>query len=110
MSGRREERDSGQGGLGFLSTIREALDDVIAEAREKGEMSAERAREAVRGAMGRARDVAGDRLDLATRQELHELKDQIAELKVRLGNLERRSAQDPQTGPWRPEEAGPGME
>jgi polyhydroxyalkanoate synthesis regulator phasin len=107
MSGARDDRDGG--GLGILSTIREALDEVIAEAREKGGMSAERAREAVRGAMSRARDVAGERLDLATRQELQEVKDLVAELKVRLENLERRSAQDPAAGPSRPQGTGPSM-
>jgi polyhydroxyalkanoate synthesis regulator phasin len=109
MSGRGEERDGGREGLGILSTLREAIADVIAEAREKGGMSAERAREAVRGAMSRARDVAGERLDLATRQELQDLKDLVAELKVRLENLERRSAQDPAAGPSRSQGAGPSM-
>jgi polyhydroxyalkanoate synthesis regulator phasin len=105
MSGQREDRD-GREGVGILSTIREALDEVIAEAREKGGVSAERAREAVRGAMAKARDVAGDRLDLATRQELQEVRDGLAELKVRLENLERRSSQDPAAGPTRPGGAG----
>ena len=107
MSGRREDRDGGREGLGMLSTIREALDEVIAEAREKGGVSAERAREALRNAVVKARDVAGDRLDLATRQELQEVRDALAELKVRLENLERRSAQDAAAGPARPEGAGP---
>jgi polyhydroxyalkanoate synthesis regulator phasin len=109
MSGRGEERDGGREGLGILATIREAIDEVIAEAREKGGMSADRARDAVRGAMARARDAAGERLDLVTREELTEVKDQVAELKVRLENLERRSAQDPSAGPSRSQGAGPGM-
>lgn len=109
MSGRGEERDGGREGLGILSTIREAIDEVIAEARERGGLSADRARDAVLGAMARARDAAGERLDLATREELKEVRDQVAELKVRLENLERRSAQDPSAGLSRSQGGGPGI-
>ena len=102
----RDRRETGREGLGILSTLKDALEEVMAEARDKGGLSAEKAREAVRGAMSKARDAAGEareRLDLVTHQDLQQLREAVDELKVRLENLERRSAQDPMTGPSRPE-------
>ena len=105
----RDRKDAGREGLGILSTLKEALDEAIAEARDKGGMSADRAREAVRGAVSRAKDAAGEareRLDLVTHQDLAELRASLDELKVRLENLERRTSQDPMAGPSRPESGG----
>jgi polyhydroxyalkanoate synthesis regulator phasin len=96
-----ERRDSGREGIGILSTLREALDEVINEARDKGGMNAERAREAMKVAMNRARvaaEEARERLDFATEQDVQELRDAVAELKVRLENLERRMPQDASAG------------
>ena len=47
---------------------------------------------------------ARERLDFVSRKDFDQLKDQLAELKVRLENLERRAAQAPDAGPARPEE------
>jgi len=110
MSDERDRREEGdreerRDGLGILSTLREVLDEIIAEARDKGGISADRARDAVRDALTRARGAAGEareRLDFASQQELHELRDTVQELRVRLENLERRSAQDPSAGASRP--------
>jgi hypothetical protein len=107
----RDRKEGGQAGLGILSTLKDALDEVLAEAREKGGTGAGKAREAVRGTMARARDMAEEakeRLDFASRQELEDVRNALAELKVRLENLERRTAQDPMAGPSRPESGGAG--
>jgi len=109
--GGSEGREGLKQGLGVLSALKDALEETIAEARERGDLSAERAREAVRTALSRARDAAGEareRLDFATRQELEELRDAVSELKVRLENLERRASQDPFAGPSRSEGEGAG--
>jgi polyhydroxyalkanoate synthesis regulator phasin len=105
----RDRRESGREGLGILSSIKDALEEVIAEARDKGGVSAEKARDVVRGAMARAKDAAGEareRLDLVTHQDLQQIREAVDELKVRLENLERRSPQDPMAGPSRPETGG----
>jgi polyhydroxyalkanoate synthesis regulator phasin len=107
MEGDRKE--GGREGLGILATLKDALEEVMAEAKDKGGMSAERARDAVRGAVARARDAAGEareRLDLVTHEELQQLREAVDELKVRLENLERRTPQDPSAGPSRPETGG----
>jgi polyhydroxyalkanoate synthesis regulator phasin len=96
-------------GLGVLSALKDALEEAITEARERGDLTPERARDAVRSAMGRVQEAAGDareRLDFASRKDLDHLKDQIAELKVRLENLERRAAQGPGAGPTRSDADG----
>jgi len=102
----QERREGGREGLGILSTLREALDEVMAEAKDKGGMSADRAREAVRGAVAKAREAAGEareRLDFATEQDVQDLREAVNELKVRLENLERRISQDPSAGASRPQ-------
>jgi len=109
MSDEQPKKEAGRAGLGILSDLRDALEEVIAEARDRGDLSAERAREAFRNVVTRARDAAGEakeRLDFATQGELQEVRDAVAELKVRLENLERRAAQDPSAGPARPEGTG----
>ena len=106
-----DRKEGGREGLGILSTLKDALDEVITEAREKGGLNADRARDAVRGAVARARDAAGEareRLDFVTHQELKEVRDALDELKVRLENLERRTSQDPMAGPSRPDMGGAG--
>lgn len=97
-------------GLGVLSAFKEALEETIHDARERGDLSAERAREVVQQAMSRAREAAGEareRLDFATQQDFEELSQRVDELRVRLENLERRVPQDPAAGPTRPAEDAP---
>jgi len=75
-------------GLGVLSAFKEALDETIAEARERGDLSVDRAREAMKGAMGRARDVtseARDRFDFVSQAEFAALVKRVRELEGRLG-------------------------
>lgn len=110
--GRRGFQDGFKQGLGVLSAFKEALEETIHDARERGDLSAERAREMVQGAMSRAREAAGEakeRLDFVPQQDFEELSDRVEELRVRLENLERRASQDPAAGPSRPSgDAKPG--
>ena len=106
--GGRRVSDGIKQGLGVLSALKDAIEEAINDARERGDLTPERAREAVRSAMGRVQEAAGDareRLDFVSRKDFDQLKDQLAELKVRLENLERRAAQAPDAGPARSEEA-----
>ena len=106
-AGGRRVSDGIKQGLGVLSALKDAIEEAITDARERGDLTPERAREAVRSAMGRVQEAAGDareRLDFVSRKDFDQLKDQLAELKVRLENLERRAAQGPGAGPARPED------
>ncbi len=97
---RRDARDTISDGLrqglGILSAFKDALEETIQEARERGDLSSDRAREVMREAMGRAQEAAGEareRLDLVPRREFDALRDRVEELGVRLENLERRASQ-----------------
>ena len=89
-------------GLGILSAFKEALEETINEARERGDLSSDRAKEVLKGAMARARtaaDEAKERLDFVPQKDFDALRARVDELKVRLENLERRASQDPAAGP-----------
>lgn len=84
-------REGMRQGLGFLSALKDAIEDTIAEARDRGDLSPDRAREALKGALGRAQEAADDargRLDFATRRELEELTRVVEGLKARLDRLD----------------------
>lgn len=98
-------RDGVRQGLGVLSAFKEALEETIQEARQRGELSSDRAREVVRGAMARAKEAAGEareRLDAPSQEEFDRLRGKVDELRVRLENLEARTAQHSDVGPSQP--------
>ncbi len=70
-------------GLGVLSAFKEAIEETLSEARERGDLNPERARSAMRSALHRAQEVAGDareRLDFVNRKEFEALRDRVDEL------------------------------
>ena len=108
-SGPRRVSDGIKQGLGVLSALKDALEEAITEARERGDLSPERAKEAVRSAMSRVQEAAGEareRFDVVSRKEFDQLSARFDELKVRLENLERRAAQGPGAGPTRTDADG----
>lgn len=91
----RSARDSvGDGirqGLGVLTAFKEALEETIAEARERGDLSPERGRAFMRDALARAQSAAEDareRFDFATRKDVEELEAEIRALQGRIARLE----------------------
>lgn len=85
-------------GIGVLSAFRDALEETINEARERGDLSTERAREVVRTAMDRAKDAteeARERLDFATHHELDDLRATVEELRARVTTLETMHRAEP---------------
>lgn len=74
-------------GLGFLSAFKEAIDETLEEARERGDLSPDRAKEIMRGALDRAQEAAGEakeRLDLVPRREFEALEARVEALEARL--------------------------
>ena len=74
-------------GLGVLSAFKEALEETIHDAKERGDLSTERAKEVLHGAMAKAKEAAGeakDRLDLATQREFDTLRAKVEDLRGRM--------------------------
>jgi polyhydroxyalkanoate synthesis regulator phasin len=74
-------------GMGILSALREAIEETIEEMRERGDISPDRAKEAVRTTMKKAQDAMGDareKLDFVPRKEFEALKQEVAELRSRM--------------------------
>ena len=74
-------------GIGMLTAFKEAIEESIREASERGDLKPERARQFLNDAMERAQDAVGDvreRLDFVPRKEFDELRAQVEELRRRL--------------------------
>ena len=74
-------------GLGVLSALKDALEETIHDAKERGDLSTERAKEVLHGAMTKAKEAAGeakDKLDVATQRELDTLRAKVDDLRVRM--------------------------
>ena len=70
-------------GIGVLAALKDALEESIHEARERGDLSPDRAREVVKAAMARAQEAAGgarERLDLVSRKEFDQLAERVERL------------------------------
>ncbi|MGH7459048.1 MAG: hypothetical protein ACREKN_08240 [Longimicrobiaceae bacterium] len=78
-------------GIGVLTAVKEAIEETIQEAVDRGDLNPERAKSAVRDATRRARDGLGEvreRLDLVQRREFDLLRAEVAEMRARLDRLE----------------------
>ena len=74
-------------GIGVLSAFKDALEETITEARERGDLSPERAKEVMRSALHKAQEAAGEareRLDFVSQKEFDALAERVAALEERL--------------------------
>jgi len=74
-------------GLGVLTAFKEAVEETLQEAVDRGDLKPERAKQALTDAFSRAQDAVGDvreRLDFVPRKEFDDLKAEVAELRRRL--------------------------
>lgn len=91
-SGREGIREGLRQGLGVLSAFKEAIEETISEARERGDLSPERAKEIMRTAMRRAQEAADharERFDFVPRRDFEVLRAELAALKDRVAALEQ---------------------
>ncbi len=78
-------------GIGVLTAFKEAIEETIQEAAERGDLKPERAKEFLGQALHRAQDAVGDvrdRLDFVPRREFEALLREVEELRRRLDALE----------------------
>lgn len=94
-----EVREGIRAGIGILSALKDAIEETVQDMTDRGELSQERAREAVRTTMDRAQaafDDARVRFDFVPRREFEALKAEVADLRARLGRHEtQHTAPDP---------------
>ena len=77
-------------GIGVLSAFKDALEETINEARERGDLSADRAKEVMKDALSRAQGAAAgakERLDFVTQKELDALGDVVEGIRERVAAL-----------------------
>jgi polyhydroxyalkanoate synthesis regulator phasin len=78
-------------GIGVLSAFKEALEETIQEARDRGDLSADRAKQVMKEALDRAQSAAGDardRFDFVHQSELDALREEVEVLRARIAVLE----------------------
>ncbi|CAA9302885.1 MAG: hypothetical protein AVDCRST_MAG68-604 [uncultured Gemmatimonadetes bacterium] len=78
-------------GLGVLTAFKEAVEETLQEAVDRGDLKPERAKQALTDALSRAQGAVGgavgdvrERLDWVSRKEFDELRAEVAELRHRL--------------------------
>ncbi|MGI9625789.1 MAG: hypothetical protein ACR2QM_03055 [Longimicrobiales bacterium] len=78
-------------GVSFLSAFKEAIDETLEEAKERGDLNPERAKDMVRSALDRAQEAAGEaksRLEFVPRKDFEALEARVAALESRLADQE----------------------
>jgi len=86
-------------GIGVLSAFRDALEETINEAKERGDLSPDRAKQVMSDALHRAQEAAGgarERLDFVTQTEFDALQAEVERLRARVEFLEQGAGPDPE--------------
>lgn len=90
-STRQKVGDGIRQGIGVLSAFKDALEETIQEARERGDLSAERAKEVMKTALGKAQSAASEareKFDFATQGDLESVRATLEALNKRIAALE----------------------
>ena len=80
-------------GIGVLSAFKDALEETIQEAKDRGDISTDRAKEVMKSALHKAQEAAGeakDRLDLVAQKDFDGLKDAVDVIKEKVSALEAK--------------------
>jgi len=90
-SARQRVGDGIRSGIGVLSAFKDALEETIREARDRGDLSTDKAKEMLRDALDKAQTAASgarERLDFVTHAEMTELEAAVQALRNRVAALE----------------------
>ena len=80
-------------GIGVLSAFKEAIEETIQDARDRGDLSTDRAKGVMKEALGRAQAAASgarEKLDFVNQTELEAVRAELGALKNRVEVLEQR--------------------
>lgn len=92
-SAREKVSDGIKQGIGVLSAFRDALEETITEARERGDLSSDRAKDVMKGALHKAQEAAEgarERLDLVAQKDFDSLGAAVEAVRERVSALEAR--------------------
>ncbi len=87
-------REGIRAGLGILSALKDAIEETFEDMMDRGELSQDRAREAMKKTMDRAAEAFEDtraRFDFVTRSQYEEMAEDLKELRRRVERLEGRA-------------------
>jgi polyhydroxyalkanoate synthesis regulator phasin len=87
-------------GIGILTAFKEAVEETLQEAVDRGDLSPDRAKQAMQGAADRLQaglEDARDKFDVVTRRDFEALRDELADLRVRITRLEENRSSDDET-------------
>ena len=90
-SSREKVGDGFKQGVGVLSAFKDALEETILEARERGDLSTERAKEVMKEALDRAQTAAEgarERLDFVNQSDIDAMTAALDSVRGRLSALE----------------------
>ncbi len=97
-----EERGDGikggiRQGLSMLSAMKDAIEETLKEARERGDLSPDRAKEVMRSTLEKAQEKAGgarDALGFVKQKEFDTLKEVVDRIELRVAEIERGTGTD----------------
>ncbi len=89
----RQERvsDGIKQGMSVLNAMKDAIEETIKEAKERGDLSQERAKEVMKSGLAKAQqgmESAREALDFVSQNEFEGLRTKVDELKDRVRNIE----------------------
>ena len=90
-SARAKVSDGIRQGIGVLSAFKDALEETINEALERGDLSSDRAKEVMKDALHKAQEAAEGakgRLDFVTQNDFDALSQAVDKVRDRVGALE----------------------
>jgi polyhydroxyalkanoate synthesis regulator phasin len=100
MDGNEEEGGIKGGirqGLGMLSAMKDAIEETLRDAKERGDLSPERAKEVMRSTLEKAQEKAGEAreaLDFVKQKEFDVLKKVVEKLEGRISDIEHEGGGD----------------
>lgn len=91
----RQERvsDGIRQGMSVLNAMKDAIEETIKEAKERGDLSQERAKEVMKSGLAKAQksmESAREAFEFVSQNDFEELRTKVDELKARLLNVERK--------------------
>jgi polyhydroxyalkanoate synthesis regulator phasin len=92
-------------GIGMLNAMKDAIEETLNEAKERGDLSPERAKEVMRTTLEKAQAKAGearDALDFVKQKEFDGLKGVVDGLKERVKSVERSLGLEAEEAPEEP--------